>query len=97
MPGRRSISAFSAASLSPSSASSSDGAGAGGLGLGAERGLLLGRGVLEAGADRVALGAKIVDLGLERARLAVEREQRVEIDGDALVADRALDVGAVRP
>ena len=51
--------------------------------------------ILEARADRVALGAQPVDLGLEAAHLAVEREQRVEVEVDALVADRALDRRAV--
>ena len=66
-------------------------AGARRLGLGPERRPFLGRGVLEAGADGVALGAEIVDLGLERARLGFERQQRVEVEVDPFVADRALD------
>ena len=52
--------------------------------------------VLELGADGVALGAQLVDLGLAGAHLAVEREQVVEVEIDALVADRALDRLAVR-
>ena len=51
--------------------------------------------VLEPGADRVALGAEVVDFGLERARFAIERKQRVEVEVDPLVADRALDLGAL--
>ena len=82
---------------SPSSLSSRRRSRAGFLGLPAELGLLLGRGVLELRADGVALGAQRVDLGLERAHLGVEREQRVEVERDALVADRALDRVAVRP
>ena len=38
-----------------------------------KRGAFLGRGALEAGADRVALGPQRLDLGLEPAYLAVER------------------------
>ena len=69
---------------------------AGFLRLPAELGLLLRRRILEPGADRVALGAQRLDLGLQRAHFGVERQQRVEVELDALVADRALDRLAVR-
>ncbi len=42
-------------------------------------GAFLGRSALEAGADRVALGPKRLDLGLEPAHVAVERQQFVEV------------------
>ena len=61
------------------------------LGLGAERRPLFGRGALEAVGDRVALGAKAVDPRLERAHLSVERQQRVKIERDVLLADRLAD------
>ena len=58
------------------------------LGLGAERRPFLGRGALEAVADRVALGAQRIDPRLQRPHLAVEREQGVEIERDILSRDR---------
>ncbi len=69
--------------------------GAGLLGALAEFGLLIGPGVLEPRADRVAFGAQALDLGLEPAHLCVECEQGVEVEVHALVADRALDRLAV--
>ena len=66
------------------------------LGLGAKRRALLGAGVLEPRADRIAARAQPLDLGLRPAHLGLERQQRVEVDADPLVADRALDLGAVR-
>ncbi len=73
------------------------GAGAGLLGLAAKLGLLFGRSLGELGADRVALGPQLLDFGLPRPNLAVERQQLVEVEVDTLVADRALDRRAVRP
>ena len=55
------------------------------LRLAAELCLLLRRRILEPSAHRIALGAQAVDFGLRRANLAVEREQRIEIEVHALV------------
>ncbi len=71
------------------------GLGAGLLGPGPKRGFFLGRSALEAGADRIALGPQRLDLGLEPAHLAVEAEQLVEIEIDALVANRLVDRRAI--
>ena len=57
----------------------------------AERRPLLGRRALEAVADLVALPAQLVDPRLHLAHLAVERQQRVEIERDVLVGDRLGD------
>ena len=80
MPGTRSSSASSAACFSPSAASASPISAPIALALAPSAGRSVGRGALEAGADRVALGAQPVDPGLEPAHLAVEREQGVEIE-----------------
>ena len=66
------------------------------LRFGAKLSLLFRRGILEPGADRVALGAKSFDLCLEAAHFRLERQQCIEIELDALVADGALDRLAVR-
>ncbi len=65
------------------------------LRLAAQLRLLFRRRFRELRADRVALGPQRFDLGLERAHLRIEREQRVEVELDPLVADRALDRLAV--
>ena len=62
------------------------GPGARRLGLGAQRRALLGRGVLEPRADRIALGPQRLDLALGGAHFGVEREQRVEVEIDPLGA-----------
>ena len=69
---------------------------AGFLGLAAKLGLLFGRRVLELRADGIALGAQPLDLGFGRAHFGIEREKRIEVEIDALVADGALDRLAVR-
>ncbi len=65
------------------------------LRLTAKFGLFLRAGVLEFRADGVAFGTQPLDLGLEPPHFGIEREQRVEVDIDPLVANRALDIGAV--
>jgi len=71
------------------------GAGAGFLRLPSKLGLFLRARVLELGADCVALGPQPLDLGFGRAHRRIERQQRVEVELDAFVADRALDRGAI--
>ena len=67
------------------------------LGLGAQRRALLGRGALEARADRIALGPKRLDLALGGAHFGVERQQRIEVEIDPFGGNRLADRVAVRP
>ena len=66
------------------------------LRLAAKLGLFFGLGVLEHGADRIALGAQPVDLGLGPRTSPSSASNASRSSVDALVADRALDRLAVR-
>jgi len=68
---------------------------AGFLGLAPQLGLLLESRVLEAPADCVALRPQSLDFGLQRAHVAVEREEIADIDRDILDLHRALDRVAI--
>src|SRR5579884_760754 len=74
----------------------SGGASAGLLGPATELRLLLFSRLWELCADRIALGTERFDLRLQRAHLRVERQEVVQTERNALVADRTLDRLAVR-
>ncbi len=64
-----------------------------GLGLGSKRGLVFGRGILEARTNCVAAGAQRLDFGPERPRLAVKREQCTEVELHPLGRNRLFNRG----
>ena len=47
--------------------------------------------ILELRADCIALGAEPIDFGFPGANLGIEREQFIEVEIHAFVADRALN------